>query len=65
MPIQGDSLKSGWGVIRLKPWHLAGVFSSSVDAEKLAQMLGPAYVIRYGDHVMGSPDFTFSNEPAV
>jgi len=62
--IQGDALKKGWGVVRLKPWHLAGIFVSSADAENLAQQLGEAYVVKYGDHAFGSPDFKFSdNEP--
>lgn len=61
MPIPGDSLKAGWGVVRLTPWHLAGVFKSSVDAENLADRLGPAYTVRYGDHVAGSPEFSFAS----
>jgi hypothetical protein len=61
MPIPGDNLRAGWGVIRLQPFHLAGVFSASADAENLAKQLGPAYVVRYGDHVAGSPDFSFKS----
>lgn len=61
MAIQGDALKQGWGVIRLRPWHLAGIFVSSADAEALARQLGDAYVVKYGDHVFGSPDFAFNN----
>jgi len=60
MPIPGDNLRAGWGVVRLNPWHLAGVFRSSLDAEALAQRLGPAYTVKYGDHVAGSPDFSFA-----
>ncbi len=63
MPIPGDSLKAGWGVVRLSPWHLAGVFVSSVDAENLAHTLGGAYAVKSGDHVNGSPDFTFTESP--
>ena len=48
MPIPGDDLRAGWGVIRLNPWHLAGVFRSSIDAENLAQTLGPAYAVAAG-----------------
>jgi len=59
MSIQGDLLTAGWGVIRLKPWHLAGIFKSSEDAERLARSLGAPYLVRYGDHVVGSPDFSF------
>ncbi|MES1198578.1 MAG: hypothetical protein ABUS48_01195 [Pseudomonadota bacterium] len=62
MPIQGDNLRAGWGVIRLKPWHLAGVFLSSKDAEKLAATLGPGYVVKFGDHVVGSPEFSFAKD---
>ena len=60
MPIPGDDLKEGWGVLRLKPWHLAGVFTSSAEAEDLARALGPAYLVKYGDHAHGSPEFTFA-----
>jgi hypothetical protein len=57
--IPGDMLKTGWGVLRISPWHLAGVFESSVDAENLVQKLGPGYVIKFGDHDRGSRDFSF------
>jgi hypothetical protein len=61
--IQGDGLGKGWGVVRLNPWHLAGIFVSSIDAEALARQLGEGYIVKYGDHVAGSLDFTFaSNE---
>jgi hypothetical protein len=61
MAIQGDALKKGWGVVRLSPWHLAGVFVSSLEAEDLARRLGEGYIVKYGDHVFGSPEFTFSS----
>jgi hypothetical protein len=60
MPIPGEMLKRGWGVLRLRPWHLAGIFPSSIDAENLAQSLGPDYVVKYGEHVAGSSDFSFA-----
>lgn len=60
MPIPGDMLRNGWGVLRLRPWHLAGVFASSVDAESLARNLGPDYVIKYGEHAPGSAEFSFT-----
>ena len=61
MAIPGDMLKNGWGVVRHHPWHLAGVFVSSIDAEALARQLGDAYTVKYGDHAVGSPDFSFSS----
>jgi hypothetical protein len=63
MPIPGEMLKRGWGVLRLQPWHLAGVFTSSIEAENLAQALGPTYTIKYGEHAPGSSEFSYSNTP--
>ena len=63
MPIPGDDLKQGWGVVCLRPWHLAGVFQSSADAEKLAEELGAGYVVKFGDHASGSTEFSFENGP--
>jgi hypothetical protein len=65
MPIPGDELKVGWGVLRREPWHLAGIFTSSIDAENLAKVLGSAYAVIYGEHVHGSPDFTFKSNPSL
>jgi hypothetical protein len=61
MPIPGEMLKRGWGVLRLRPWHLAGIFTSSADAEALAQALGPDYAIKYGEHTPGSSEFSFAD----
>lgn len=61
MPIPGEMLRRGWGVVRLKPWHLAGIFASSIDAEALADSLGPGYVVKFGDHAPGSADFSVSD----
>ncbi|MBL8547474.1 MAG: hypothetical protein JNL81_13495 [Hyphomonadaceae bacterium] len=63
MPIPGEMLKRGWGVMRLRPWHLAGVFASSIDAEALVQTLGPTYTIKYGEHAPGSGEFAFADSP--
>lgn len=61
MAIPGDTLKQGWGVVRHTPWHLAGVFVSSLDAEALARQLGEGYLVKYGEHAIGSPEFIFSS----
>lgn len=58
MPIPGEMLRRGWGVVRLKPWHLAGIFTSSIDAEALAETMGPGYVVQFGDHTPGSGEFS-------
>ena len=55
MPIPGEMLKRGWGVLRLDPWHLAGVFASSIEAEALAQSLGPKYTVKFGEQTLALP----------
>jgi hypothetical protein len=65
MPIPGNDLKAGWGVLRLKPWHLAGVYASSLDAEKMARTMGVGYVVKYGDHRTGTQDFSYSSEASL
>jgi hypothetical protein len=65
MPIPGELLKQGWGVLRLRPWHLAGVFASSIDAENLAQTLGIDYVVKYGEHAIGSSEFSYADASAL
>ncbi len=62
--IPGNTLTMGWGVLRISPWHLAGVFESSIDAENLVRGLGPGYVIKFGDHVPGSREFNFQHGAA-
>ena len=57
--------KSGWGVLRLSPWHLAGVFETSGDAETKIAELGAGYTIRYGDTVPGSDEFVFADTRAM
>jgi hypothetical protein len=64
MPIPGELLRRGWGVLRMRPWHLAGIFSSSADAEALAESLGADYTVKYGEHTPGSAEFSFSTAPA-
>lgn len=65
MPFPGANLKQGWGVVRLDPWHLAGIFASSIDAENLVRKLGPAYSVKFGDHAVGSTEFSFSNNSST
>lgn len=50
---------SGWGVVRLSPWHFAGLHSTSEPAEECAAEMGRDYVVKYGDHRVGSGEFVF------
>ena len=51
------SAKTGWGVMRDAPWHLAGVFETIGEAEISAAKLGVSYKIRYGEQPAGSNKF--------
>lgn len=53
MSTPGNLVEPGWGVVRLKPSLLAGVFTEG----------GPDYAVEYGDDVAGSPDFGFVRAP--
>jgi len=63
MAIPGEKLQEGWGVLRIDPWHLAGIFDSSLDAENLAESLGAEYTVRYGDQKAGPGEFRFMSAP--
>lgn len=47
----------GFGVYRTDPWHLADVFRSQSDAERLKAQLPPGYLVGWGQHRLGSDDF--------
>jgi hypothetical protein len=65
MPIPGEMMTRGWGVLRMQPWHLAGIFAASEEAESLAQALGAAYIVKYGEHTPGSSDFSFMDSSSA
>ena len=53
----------GWvrcfGVIKARPWHLAGVYGARNAAEAAARSLGPQYNVAFGSHRLGSDDFIY------
>ena len=57
-----DTAKLGWGVMRDKPWHLAGVFEWSSEAEKMALRMGSDYKVRFGEKPCDS-DLFICSEP--
>jgi hypothetical protein len=50
----------GWGVFRPKPWHFAGLFGSSRQAEAKARELGVGYTVRFGELLDGTDNFEWS-----
>ena len=46
-----------WGVYRMEPWHLAGVFGTQAEAKARCDELGSEYDFAFGSHRPGSDDF--------
>lgn len=55
----GRTLK-GWGVVRGKPWHLAGVYETKEEAEAKAQELGSDYEAHFGENQEGTDNFIWT-----
>ena len=47
----------GWGVARMAPWHLVGVYATKDMAETKAAGMDAEYKAAYGSHRLGSDDF--------
>lgn len=47
----------GWGVYRLAPWRLQGVYETEDEARAQAKAAGAGYIANYGSHVPGTDDF--------
>ncbi|AXA27627.1 hypothetical protein C1S65_16490 [Pseudomonas putida] len=47
----------GWGVYRMAPWDLKGVFETKEDARLQAESAGEGYVVAFGSHRVGTDDF--------
>ncbi len=40
--------KSGWGVVRLVPWHLLGIFNTSAEAHVRCLEAGRNFEVHFG-----------------
>ncbi|MFJ2526191.1 hypothetical protein ACIOWB_24000 [Pseudomonas capeferrum] len=47
----------GWGVYRMAPWHLQGVYDTEEKARAQADASGEGYLVSQGSHRLGSDDF--------
>jgi hypothetical protein len=61
MPFVEGTTRKGWGVVRQAPWHLAGVFSTKVEADQERTKLGKDYMIRFGENQVGTDNFVSSS----
>ena len=62
MPFENGNTITGWGVMKSKPWHLAGIFQTREEAEAKAAELGEGYAVRFGENLEGSGNFIWKDE---
>jgi len=51
----------GWGVVRLAPWSLHGVYPNKDEAESEAKKAGTDHEVHYGTHKPGTDDFVWTS----
>lgn len=55
---RNDGWIQGWGVFRIDPWDLAGLYASREEAfDALERLSDPGYRVAYGSHRRGTDDF--------
>ena len=63
-PLDEDNAKEGWirgyGVLRMSPWHFAGLFPTVAEANRQRETLGPEYIVKLGSRRLGTDDFIFA-----
>jgi len=50
---------TGWGVVRMAPWHLLGIFPTSAEARIRCLEAGPKYEVRFGEGNVEENDFSW------
>jgi hypothetical protein len=48
MPHPGSKNKEGWGVYRVVPWHMHGVYGTEAEADLEATKVGRQYTVAFG-----------------
>jgi hypothetical protein len=56
-----EKMVSGWGVVRLHPWRLAGIYPTQIEADGRRAALGQSFIVRYGDGCRRSGDFFWAS----
>ena len=50
----------GYGIFRMEPWHLAGVYKTKKEAEQKRDQSWPGYEVKFGSHRPETDDFVVS-----
>ena len=48
MPYPSSMNKEGWGVYRVVPWHMHGVYRTEAEADAEATKVGLQYTVAFG-----------------
>ena len=48
MPYPSSGNKAGWGVYRLVPWHIHGIYRTEAEATEEAAKVGRQYAVSFG-----------------
>lgn len=61
MPFKEGRTLVGWGVVRLNPWELDGIYSTREEAEEEAAKAGPDFEVHWGENQEGTNNFVFAD----
>jgi hypothetical protein len=51
--------QTGWGVVRILPWHLLGVYKTSAEAQVRCLEAGKGYEVHFGEGNVARNQFTW------
>lgn len=58
MPNPGSENKEGWGVYRVVPWHMQGLYRTEAEADLQAKKAGSQYAVDFGSSHVPTGNFT-------
>lgn len=58
MPYARSVNQEGWGVYRVVPWHMHGIYLTEAEADVEAKRAGPQYTVDFGSSHGPSGNFT-------
>ena len=63
MPDSRTANRHGWGVCRIVPWHMQGVYFTEAEANSEAKKAGREYHVAFGSSHAGTNNFTIVPAP--
>ena len=59
----GTVNQHGWGVCRILPWHMQGIYFTEAEANFEARKVGPKYGVAFGSSDAVTGNFTIVPAP--